>query len=70
MKTINDADYINEHRVACGRRRLLRMDKKAIKKHLALIEFFAPYGQDPWEKYSKADIAILKEAASVISTAA
>jgi hypothetical protein len=47
-----------------------RMNKKAIKKHLALIEMFAPFGEDPWEKYSKEDIAIIKEAASGIPAAA
>lgn len=55
--------YINEHRVAVGRPRLpATTSEKNIRRHLAKIDLFAPYGADPWADYPMRDIAALKEA--------
>jgi hypothetical protein len=65
----SNLDYINEHRAAVGRPKLARTTPKAaIKRHLKLIDFFAPYGADPWAIYPKSDIAGIREAESARTT--
>ena len=43
-----DLDFINDHREAVGRPKFRMLSDAAAKKHLALIEKHAPFGEDPW----------------------
>jgi hypothetical protein len=51
MDQMNRAEqiaYINEHREATGHPLFKSLTDDQIKSHLALIDEFAAYGQDPW----------------------
>lgn len=48
-----DIHYVNEHRAALGREPLpLDLSEAEVATHLALIDKYAPYGNDPWGEYT------------------
>ena len=47
-----DIHYVNEHRAALGRELFpVDLPEAEVQAHLALIDQYAPYGQDPWLEY-------------------